>query len=326
MLINFKFKNWMSFRDEVEFSMVADSENENHLERIPKIDKYGIRILPIAAIYGGNDSGKTNFIDAFEWVSTFIRCGVLLDYRCGEGRIFHDKKEVRSQFSLCFLHNETIYKYSFSMMNDKDSNRLIHYIIEEELVEIDPNESNDDKVLFHRYKDTITIGKNLKKHDMLESAFKTVDVNGLFVYELHAVYDYEFPIISWLKDNVENAHLNKSNLHDEYRIKKASFYKEDDLGSENHTLLTRKLIERYLDHECSEESRKQIVFTTHDVMLLDKDLLRTDEIWVIDKCESVPNYEGVSNMMCLREYEDAEDYEDIRDSYLKGRFGGIPLL
>jgi AAA15 family ATPase/GTPase len=36
-----------------------------HLERIPKIDKYCTRILPIAAIYGGNASGKTNFLKHF---------------------------------------------------------------------------------------------------------------------------------------------------------------------------------------------------------------------------------------------------------------------
>ena len=60
MLIRFTLENWMSFRDQVVFSMVAGRERQ-HARRVPVIDRYNIKVLPVAAIYGGNASGKTNF-------------------------------------------------------------------------------------------------------------------------------------------------------------------------------------------------------------------------------------------------------------------------
>jgi AAA15 family ATPase/GTPase len=66
MLISFSLENWMSFRDRVTFSMVASKERQ-HGERLPKIEKYQMRLLPIAAIYGGNASGKTNFFKALKF-------------------------------------------------------------------------------------------------------------------------------------------------------------------------------------------------------------------------------------------------------------------
>ena len=60
MLIRCTLENWMSFHHPVTFSMVASKERQ-HGGRIPRLGKYQMRVLPIAAIYGGNAAGKTNF-------------------------------------------------------------------------------------------------------------------------------------------------------------------------------------------------------------------------------------------------------------------------
>ena len=65
MLVSFTLENFLSFRDEITFSMVASKEKQ-HRNRLPKIKKpKNSRLLPIAAIYGGNASGKTNLFKAF---------------------------------------------------------------------------------------------------------------------------------------------------------------------------------------------------------------------------------------------------------------------
>ena len=61
----------MSFRDPVTFSMIASRERQ-HGDRLPKLGKYNIRILPIAAIYGGNASGKTNFFKALNFAKMLV--------------------------------------------------------------------------------------------------------------------------------------------------------------------------------------------------------------------------------------------------------------
>jgi hypothetical protein len=68
---------WMSFRDSVSFSMVASRERQ-HGDRVPKVPKYQTRILPVAAIYGGNASGKTNFFKALSFVKGLVVRGTEL--------------------------------------------------------------------------------------------------------------------------------------------------------------------------------------------------------------------------------------------------------
>ena len=67
MLISFSAENWMSFKDKFEFSMLASRERQLG-ERVPRLPKHKLRVLPIAAAFGGNASGKTNFFRAFVFV------------------------------------------------------------------------------------------------------------------------------------------------------------------------------------------------------------------------------------------------------------------
>ncbi len=71
MLISLTVKNWMSFQDETEFSMLASKER-GHGDRVARVKKYGIGILPVAVLYGGNASGKSNFFRVLNFAKRFI--------------------------------------------------------------------------------------------------------------------------------------------------------------------------------------------------------------------------------------------------------------
>lgn len=73
MIISFSIENWMSFGEWVSFSMIA--RERQHENRVPKGAKYQTRILPVAAIYGGNASGKTNFFKALSFVKGLVLRG-----------------------------------------------------------------------------------------------------------------------------------------------------------------------------------------------------------------------------------------------------------
>ncbi|MGE5196348.1 MAG: AAA family ATPase, partial [Anaerolineae bacterium] len=66
MLIRFSVENWMSFQAKATFSLIASRERQ-HRERIPKTGKLKLGVLPIAVVYGGNASGKTNFLKALHF-------------------------------------------------------------------------------------------------------------------------------------------------------------------------------------------------------------------------------------------------------------------
>ena len=94
----------------------------------------------------------------------------------------------------------------------------------------------------------------------------------------------------------------------------------DEIDRSLHTLLTRSLLEMYLE-SCSPESRSQLLFTTHDALLMDQDLLRRDEMWVAERDSS-----GASRIFSFSEYKDVRYDKDIMKSYLQGRLGGVPRI
>ena len=94
----------------------------------------------------------------------------------------------------------------------------------------------------------------------------------------------------------------------------------DEIDRSLHTLLTKNLLEMYLS-SCSAETRNQLLFTTHDVLLMDQDLFRRDEMWVTER-----GSDGTSSLFSFSEYKDVRYDKDIRKSYLQGRLGGIPNI
>lgn len=94
----------------------------------------------------------------------------------------------------------------------------------------------------------------------------------------------------------------------------------DELDRSLHTLLTTQLLKSYLAG-CGPETRSQLLITTHDVLLMDQDLLRRDEMWVAER-----NPDGSSELIAFSDYKEIRSDKDIRKSYLQGRLGGIPKI
>ena len=69
MLIQFNFKNFRSFREEATLDLSATKMTE-FSERVVTIGRE--KILPVAAIYGANASGKSNIYSAFEYMACLL--------------------------------------------------------------------------------------------------------------------------------------------------------------------------------------------------------------------------------------------------------------
>ncbi|MCF7790537.1 MAG: ATP-binding protein [Victivallales bacterium] len=94
----------------------------------------------------------------------------------------------------------------------------------------------------------------------------------------------------------------------------------DELDRSLHSLLVKRLLQTYLN-SCSKDSRSQLIFTTHDLMLIDQNLLRRDEMWVMER-----DKEEASKLYSISDYKDVRNDKDIRKSYIQGRFGGVPRI
>lgn len=69
MLIQFNFKNYKSFKEEVSLDLSATKITE-HKDHITKIGND--KLLKVAAIYGANASGKTNIYEAYAFMYYYV--------------------------------------------------------------------------------------------------------------------------------------------------------------------------------------------------------------------------------------------------------------
>lgn len=92
----------------------------------------------------------------------------------------------------------------------------------------------------------------------------------------------------------------------------------DEIDRNLHHMVTRALIEDFLN-TCNVNTRAQLIFTTHDLLLMDQELCRRDEMWVSDK-----DPDGKSTLADFASFKGLRKDTKIRDVYLDGRLGGIP--
>ena len=82
MLCQFSFSNYRSYRDEATLDMQASSAKEFSQSLIGCKD--GQEFLPVAAIYGPNAGGKSNLLQALDYVrSAVTRPIVMLSHGSG---------------------------------------------------------------------------------------------------------------------------------------------------------------------------------------------------------------------------------------------------
>jgi len=194
MIVSFSVENWMSFRDPVTFSMVASRERQ-HGERIPKIGKYQTRILPVAAIYGGNASGKTNLFKALSFAKSLVVGGTRPDglINIEPFRLEAKDSERPTRFAFELLIGECIYEFSFVLTRKA--------ILEETLVKIT---STSEQVLYHRHDGKPHFDKTLAGNDFLKFAFKGTRDNQLFLTNsVSQNVDNFRPVYDWFKETLE---------------------------------------------------------------------------------------------------------------------------
>lgn len=97
-------------------------------------------------------------------------------------------------------------------------------------------------------------------------------------------------------------------------------YVVDELDRCLHTMLTTRLVESFLA-TCGRTTRKQLLFTTHDLLLMDQSLMRRDEMYIAQR-----GTDGCSELVGLSDFDGIRFDKDLIRSYLDGRFGGIPML
>ena len=107
-------------------------------------------------------------------------------------------------------------------------------------------------------------------------------------------------------------------------LEKGGVFFADELDIKLHPLLMRNILLTFTDKEKNSKNA-QLIFTTHNTIYMDMDLLRRDEIWFVEKDN------GVSNLYSLDDITNEKGEKVRKDSnyekhYLLGNYGAIPNL
>lgn len=95
----------------------------------------------------------------------------------------------------------------------------------------------------------------------------------------------------------------------------------DELDRSLHTLLSTNFIKQFRSLVSNQHKKLQLIFTTHDVMLIDKNLLRPDEIWLSERDDK-----HIAQLRAFTDYNEVRTDLNLRNSYLEGRMGGLPNI
>ena len=177
MLIQFNFKNFKSFRDEVSLDLSATkiTEHEEHV-----VEMANDKLLKVAAIYGANASGKSNIYDAFKFMSYYVEESFKFggesdsrqksdsDYIRVPPFLFDSKsRNEESTFEVFFVDNSEntgkIYQYGFALQNDE--------VVEEWLYSKAKTARNRYKTIFYRKK-----GEELEVNGLPKSSIENIKV------------------------------------------------------------------------------------------------------------------------------------------------------
>lgn len=128
MILEFSVKNFLSFKEKVTFSMIANSNkelNDNYVEI------GGNKVLKSAAVYGANASGKSNLFEILARVVSMLSSSNSVDINAKLPLIpfKFDKDSVNkpSEFEIKFILDETRYVYGFIADKDKIYDEYLYY-------------------------------------------------------------------------------------------------------------------------------------------------------------------------------------------------------
>ena len=94
----------------------------------------------------------------------------------------------------------------------------------------------------------------------------------------------------------------------------------DEMDSGLHSYITQLIVDIFRNERIN-RNNAQLIFTTHDVNLLDQNTIRKDQVWFTEK-----NEQGVSEIFSLSDFEDVREDTLFAKWYLNNKFGGVPSL
>lgn len=227
--------------------MTAHGESENSVQTGFNKTPYMLRCT---AVYGPNASGKSNLIQALQYMNSFVEEGYT-KYKPGESiklnNFILSKKspEEKSYFDITFIHKERLYNYGFILDSKRVHQEWLYYI------QKDGSKKQTKKAILERQYNE-DIGSYIYSPTSLKKKWRDVRDNALSLST--AAYDNEpeaMAVYEWFSEYLRVAEANS--IHpittiellglSELQIKIKDLIKLADLGIQDFEEIEKKEID-----------------------------------------------------------------------------------
>ena len=202
MIQEFKVKNYLSFRDEATFSFLATDDHSFGEDQVVTIGK--TRLLRFAILYGANASGKSNLLQAFDFLRKFWLDDLITPNRAtGATPFLLDQETMNepSRFELTFFVGEVCYRYTLSLDNKRVYEETLHYYLGEE---------DNEVMLLHRIfqdnRSVITFGDMVQVSPAALEELTIKCLPSLSFFTARSMVNMSLPLIddvyNWIQDQV----------------------------------------------------------------------------------------------------------------------------
>ena len=160
MLVQFKIKNVLSFKEETIFDMTAISAYKEHTSNLIDIDTKE-KFLRVAAIYGANASGKSNFVWALQLFRRIVSQSLnnvddgaeSVLKKCSKPFSFEENKG-NSEFEIVQILRDEEYQYGFEYNSEKI---VMEWLYRKSL------KTNRKVTIFERTMQKVNLGVSVRK-------------------------------------------------------------------------------------------------------------------------------------------------------------------
>ena len=153
MLIQFSFKNFKVFKEEVLLDFLPASINE-HKNTLLKDPADGECILPLIGIYGPNSGGKSTVLNALSCLSSLVTASVTVPTRIKDVHCLFssDCKDIPTQFDVLFRSQGFLFRYQLQFLKGNIAEENLFY---------GSLGGSDTGILFNRKESVIHPGREL---------------------------------------------------------------------------------------------------------------------------------------------------------------------
>lgn len=120
MILNYKFENFMSFRENVEFSMIAPKTKvKNRFPNNYITSDAGVDVLKTAVIVGENAGGKSNFVRSLSYLQSFF-------VENETAKAYRNVINSNNNQDFCLKKNKTLQSFDIEVLVEENTLYLYH--------------------------------------------------------------------------------------------------------------------------------------------------------------------------------------------------------